>query len=220
MSVLKAFPDSARGPAFDEILQLFPDRMTPQELVGVSAALGVHAPDPENFFSISWRVDGKPTAEQRQKITQPIMKSAGSGDVYAPLLDKYCPEQQTPLQYLVGMQMNSMEYQYQLGMDGKYWVLLDIQDRLEFVRSRPPKERGMALMYAGFAKPTLHFNVSDLAPIHDGSVTDMELQKAISIYQRNGNLLLPLSATEIAMIRSWFSQADARNLLKDLGARH
>ncbi|MHC8308287.1 caspase family protein [Pseudomonas sp. GT1P32] len=220
MSVLKAFPDSARGPAFDELLQLFPDRMSPQELVGVSAALGAHAPDPQNFFSITWRVDGKPTAEQRQQITQPIMKSAGSGDVFAPILDKYCPEQQTPLQYLVGMQMNSMEYQYQLGSDGKYWELLDIQDRLEFVRSRPPKERGMALMYAGFAKPTLHFNVSDLEPIHDGSVTDKELQDAISMYQRHGNLLLPLSAIEVAMIRSWFSEADARNLLKDLEARN
>jgi len=219
MSVLKAFPDSARGPAFDELLQLFPDRMSPQELVGVSAALGAYAPNPESYLSVTWRIDGKPTAEQRQQIIQPIMKSAKSGDVFAPLLDKYCPEQQTPLQYLVSMQMNSMEYQYHLGSDGKYWALLSIQDRLEFVRSRPPSERGMALMYAGFAKPTLHFSVSDLAPIHDGSVTNKELEDAISIYKRNGNLQLPLSATEAALIRNWFSQKDADYLLKELGGR-
>jgi hypothetical protein len=219
MSVLKAFPESARGPAFDELLQLFPDRMSPQELVDVSAAIGAQAPDPESFFSMSWRVDGKPTAEQRQQITLPIMKSAISTDVYAPTLDKYCPEQQTPLQYLISMHMKQMEYQYHL-QDGQYWALLGIQDRLEFVRSRPPEERGKALLFAGWGKPTLQFSVSDLASIHDGSVTDKELQDAIDIYKRNGNLRLPLSATEIAMIRSWFPQKDAGYLLKQLEAHN
>ena len=223
MTVMKAFPPAARAGSLDEILQLFPDRLVPDQVSTIVEALQApsepvalnSAPNTESFAQLVWRVDGQSSAQLRHQVGLAFFPNSAWGDHYGPALNKYCPELQSPIEHVIGLHLNQREYSQHLRA---YWGAFGTAERLQFAMSRDKAEQDLALRHAAAADPRVTFGIVDLAPyVTAHGIIDRNLIVTILYLNRLGSLRRPITKQEADLIRTWFSPQEATQLFKQIG---
>ena len=218
MAVLQGFSPEARAQSFGELFELFPDRLTPDQATAVAEALkAATRPDGEMIQALWWRIDGRLSKAQRLSIATTFLVGAPAEVGYLSYrLNKFCPDKETSLQYLIGEDLTKSEYGFMF-KNGQYWQTFNGNDGVEYLRSRPAATRIDDLKYAGFIFKG-QFSISDIARVlGDDAKPNDTLRSAIGLMAKAGTLRRPITPAEVSLLRSWFPGPHGDYLLKELG---
>lgn len=215
MKLLRAIPASHRAKVFGELLIAFPDRMTPKEMQAATDALrDSGSPDPASILELASRLDERISMPEARAIIGTFL--GGGRDYYASSFAKFCPENESAVQFFTSLQLSLYEAMY-LAKAGSYWNILTGADRLAFVSTRAVGERIAMLKFVLQNEPYVKVGIEQIAVALGNDTGDKsQLTIVIGVANTNNVIRKPLTDAELAILRSWFNAPSAQNLIEKL----